>query len=120
MPAAAAAAELAWATEVQAPPCLSWRMTLRSRLMSLTLRADLGLKSHSLATRSHSVPGAISWVVDSNSRSADSEAARLEAWVLDSCSEWREYHSRSSCLAASFSAAVASSSRRSFSSRCLS
>ena len=39
------------------PSCLSCKMTDLIRPMSLVFRADFGLKSQSLATRSHSVPG---------------------------------------------------------------
>ena len=42
----------------------------------------LGLKSQSFATRSHSVPGEISWVVERNSCSALSEAERLAACIF--------------------------------------
>ena len=60
-------------------------MTDLSLEMSLVFLAVLGLKSHNLATRSHSVPGLISVLVDLNSRSADSEAARLACCSLESC-----------------------------------
>ena len=39
------------------PSCLSCKMTDLIRPMSLVFRAVFGLKSQSLATRSHSVPG---------------------------------------------------------------
>ena len=40
------------------PPCFNCRMTERIRLTSFVFFADFGLKSHSFAIRSHSVPGA--------------------------------------------------------------
>jgi hypothetical protein len=63
------------------PPCLSCRMTDLIRLTSLVFLADFGLKSQSLAIRSHSVPGARGcWTpLAASSRSVDSEAARCAA-----------------------------------------
>jgi len=49
------------------PSCLSCKMTDLIRPMSLVFRAVFGLKSQSLATRSHSVPGVNFSVVVSNS-----------------------------------------------------
>lgn len=71
------------------PPCLSWRMTDLIRDTSFVFLADFGLKSQSLAIRSHSVPGAWDWgtplFVAANSRSVDSEAARCAACNLAIC-----------------------------------
>ncbi len=66
--------------------CLSCRIT--DRILPTSFDGVLpvfGLKSHNFATRSHSVPGDIAWVVDRNSRSAFSDADLLAACNLVSC-----------------------------------
>ena len=50
--------------------CLSWRIMERIRETSLLVLLDLGLKSHNLAMRSHSVPGSIAPVSATNCFSA--------------------------------------------------
>jgi hypothetical protein len=61
-------------------PCFSCRMMDLRRDTSFVFLAAFGLKSHSLATRSHAVPGSIGSDVDWKSRSADCDAARWAAW----------------------------------------
>ena len=74
-----------WGT---AEACFSCKMTDRILPTSFDgVLPVLGLKSHNFATRSHSVPGDISWVVDRNSCSALSDAERLAACSFVSCKQ---------------------------------
>ena len=64
--------------------CFSWRMTDLILPTSLTFLDCFGLNSHSEATRSHSVPGAILSVDLRISISEVWEADRLDCWSLAS------------------------------------
>ena len=80
--------------EVLLEACFSCKITERILPTSFDgVLPVLGLKSQSFATRSHSVPGEISWVVERNSCSALSEAERFAACIFVSYnkSRYRKY-----------------------------